>query len=140
MNSDVIRISALLLLAACADFSRGPEADAALDGAPAGSLSDGGSSSDGGGGFAARAAPILASNCQRCHNAGGQASASRLVLTGDAARDRATVLALISTSNPAGSPLLIEATGQGHGGGAILRSDGADYRTLLDWVSQGGKP
>lgn len=123
-----------LLAAACADFEPGPPpADAgAEDAAPMGG--------DGGAGFAARVSPILRKHCEACHRVGGAAAGSRLVLTGEPGRDWQTVRTLVSPSSPAASALLVEAAGQGHGGGAILGTDEPDYRALLEWIGQGALP
>jgi len=132
MTSRVLVIVALGAIG-CADFERGPAADAGPEAAV--SVGDGG-----GTGFAGKVAPVLSANCERCHRPGGAASSSRLVLTGDATHDRLTVMALVSTTSPASSPLLVKSTGQGHGGGAVLRPDSAEYKTILDWITQGAAP
>ncbi len=127
-------VAVLLILVDCGDFHRGPAPDASTDVAPV-PVGDGGA-----GAFAARVAPVLLANCDRCHHTGGSASKSRFVLTGDTMTDRMALLPLVSPANPAASALLVAALGQGHGGGAILRTDAAEYRTLIDWISQGAQP
>jgi hypothetical protein len=113
-----------LCAAGCADFTRGPAADAAADAAPVDDP-----------GFETYVYPILQSDCQSCHSQGEQAGATRFRLTGDAKADRAGVVALVYPDYPAGSLLLQRATGNGHSGGLIFTPDSAEYMTILNWIA-----
>jgi hypothetical protein len=120
----------------CAALERGPEApppDAATNGdaAPA---SDGPSLS-----FAADVTPKLAP-CTRCHVAGAEAGDTKLVLSGNAATDYATVLMFVDTSAPASSRLLAKMSGHGHEGGAVYATESPEYLIVLRWIQQGARP
>ena len=112
-------LAAALLAGACADFTRGPAADAAADDTL----------------FDDYVYPILQSKCQSCHSQGGEAQFSRLLLTGDAKADRAGVVALVYRDYPEGSLLLQRATGNGHSGGLIFGPDSDEYFTLRNWIA-----
>jgi len=128
-----------LLLAAlgCADFSRGaPSPDTGGAATPG----DGGTKGDGGTlSFAADITPLLAT-CTNCHVAGGQASDTSLVLTGNAAADYAAVVALVDTAAPASSRILSKVSGNGHGGGTIYAAGTPQYEIILAWIQQGAPP
>ena len=117
-------LAAALLTAGCADFTRGPAADAAADTAPVDDSA-----------FETYVYPFLQADCQSCHSQGEQAGSTRFRLTGDAKADRAGVVALVYPDFPAGSLLLQRATGNGHSGGLIFTPDSADYVTILNWIS-----
>ncbi len=117
-------LAAALCAAGCADFTRGPAADAAADAAPVDDSL-----------FETYVYPILQSDCQSCHSQGQQAGATRFRLTGDAKADRAGVVALVYPDYPAGSLLLQRATGNGHSGGLIFTPDSAEYMTILNWIA-----
>jgi len=122
---------AAVLAAGCADFSRG----AAPDAAPDAGASDGG----GGAGFAPVHA-LLLSGCQRCHQAGGEAGTTALVLTGDARADRDVVARLVDTSSPEASRLLSKMSGHGHTGGAVFNEGSPEYAAVLRWIQEGARP
>lgn len=85
--------------------------------------------------------PILEARCSSCHGSGGIASASAFRYSGDATSDYTSVTALISTSNPSSSELLLVASGQSsHGGGTVLPAASDDYDTILNWISGGAAP
>jgi hypothetical protein len=141
-------LAGLGLAASCADFERGEaspaaardaapvQGDAAIDaGETGGEVSPAATLS-----FARDVHPILLAACARCHSASGEASRSALLLVGEAAADRAQVLALVDLGNPAGSRLLTKAAGMGHTGGAILAAGTPEHRTILDWIRQGSAP
>jgi hypothetical protein len=109
--------------AGCADFTRGPAADAAADAVPVDDTL-----------FETYVYPILQADCQSCHSQGEQAGASRLALTGNAKADRAGVVALVYPDYPEGSLLLQRATGNGHSGGVIFGPDSDEYFTLRNWI------
>jgi hypothetical protein len=77
---------------------------------------------------------ILQSRCQDCHEAGGRAEYTRLVLTGNARMDRAMVVALVVPGDPSASLLLLRATGEAHSGGSVLSPDSTDYTTIANWI------
>jgi mono/diheme cytochrome c family protein len=124
----------LLTALACADFSRGPAVDAAETVADAGATGDGGAL-----GFAADIYPLL-TTCMNCHVPGGQASASALIFSGNAATDYKTVLQFVDTAAPASSRLLSKVSGNGHGGGTVYAVGTAQYDTILAWIQQGARP
>ena len=125
---------ALLLAVACADFSRGeplPGGGAAPDAAASGS-----SSSSYGAGVHA----LLLAGCASCHSPTGAASSTGLVLTDDAADDYPSTLQLVDVGAPAGSRLLLEMEGRGHGGGAIYTRVSPEYAQVLRWIGDGAAP
>jgi hypothetical protein len=134
-------IALLLLVAGCADFERGDPSPEPPPGQDAGA-GDALGSTDGGAtvSFAREVHPILVDRCGRCHSSGGEASDSALVLGSDPARDLDQVRKLVNAENPAASRLLVKGAGTGHGGGAIVAAGSAEYRMILQWVSQGSAP
>ena len=86
-------------------------------------------------GFTPGAHPILMTACAVCHRPGAPASMTRLVLSGDAAADESVARALVDPAAPAQSPLLTKASGEQHGGGAIVAVGDARYQTLLTWAA-----
>jgi hypothetical protein len=126
-----------VVLAACADFSRGepsPKPDA-------GTSTDGGTDAGGDGtaplSFANDVYPLLVPTCQMCHAPGQMAGDTQLLFTGTAATDYPTVLNFVDTSAPAGSRLLAKMTGNGHQGGTVYASGSPEYETVLHWIQQG---
>ncbi len=109
----------------CADFHRGPAPrDASPDTVAVTDLT-----------FETAVYPALLIRCDGCHTRGGEAGASRFVLTGNARSDRAMVVALVSPGNPSQSLLLLRATGDSHFPGAIISQDSLDYQTIADWIA-----
>src|SRR6185312_2243347 len=88
-------LAALVVAAAlgCADFSRGPTQ---LSATGAGGTTDGGGRGDGQGtlSFAADVFPLL-TICKNCHLPGGAASATSLLLAGNATTDYPTILKFV---------------------------------------------
>jgi len=119
MRSSVSIAVAVLALASCADFHRGP--------APV----DGGQSGDE---FEKLVYPILEMDCVDCHSASGEASNSSFVLTGDAELDRVVVVALVTPGDPTNSRLLIQATSVSHEGGVRFTNDSVEYQTIAAWI------
>jgi hypothetical protein len=119
-------LAATLLAVACADFTRGPAADAATDVALVEDTV-----------FENYIYPILQSDCQSCHSPGNEAGYGRFVLTGNAKADRAGVVALVYRDNADGSLLLQRATNSDgdHIGGRILTADSPDYLTIRNWIA-----
>lgn len=81
--------------------------------------------------FATEVHPILTERCDGCH---GASSSTPFALSGDAAADRATVLRFADLDAPERSPILLKATGNGHGGGTLISSGSAEYTTILKWL------
>jgi hypothetical protein len=134
-------IALLCLIAGCADFERGDPSPEPPPGQDAGTIGDGAAGADGvAASFARDIHPILVDRCGRCHSSSGQASDTSLVLGSDANRDLPSVRKLVNLENPAASRLLIKGAGTGHGGGAILAATSAEYRAILQWISQGSAP
>jgi hypothetical protein len=138
----VLTCAAGLVVAGCADFSRGTEAvaldagdDLTLDVGADGDPGDATLTS-----FATTVHPLLLAKCQRCHATGAQAGDTQLLFTGAAAADDVTVSRFVDTSAPAGSRLLSKASGNGHGGGTVLPVGSPDYQTVLLWIQQGARP
>lgn len=127
----------LLLIIACADFERGPTEVIDED---AGVISSGDAGSGASSSFATEVEPLLNSSCKGCHQTGGAASGSGLLLSGDAAADLPKITALIDLSTPASSRLLTKAAGHTHGGGIVFAESSTEYRTLLAWVAGGANP
>jgi hypothetical protein len=118
-------LAATLLAGACADFRRGPAADAAIEAAPVDDPV-----------FANEVYPILQARCQDCHSMGQQAQSSGFVLSGNANADRATVVALVSPSDPDNSVLLLHASDAiPHTGGEQLAPADPDYATIRNWIA-----
>jgi hypothetical protein len=130
-------LAPLLVVAAlgCADFSRGTTQSST------GGAVDGGGAGDGQGvlSFATDVYPLL-TICMNCHVAGGAASATSLLLSGNATTDHTTVLQFVDTSAPAGSRLLSKLSGSGHGGGTVYAAGSPEYETILQWIQQGAPP
>jgi hypothetical protein len=122
----VVLAAAVLALAGCADFHRGP---APLDG---GGNGDGAQVADLA--FEKLVYPIMEMDCVDCHSASGEASNSSFVLTGDAQLDRAVVVALVTPGNPTNSRLLIQATSVSHEGGVRFTNDSVEYQTIAAWI------
>jgi hypothetical protein len=120
-----VLVTALVAAAAsCADFHRGP--------APLAGGTDAAQVADSM--FEKLVYPILESNCKECHAAGREASASKLVLTGNFFLDRFEVVALVIPGNPTGSELLIQQTLDTHPGGQRLAPDSLEYQTVALWI------
>jgi hypothetical protein len=83
--------------------------------------------------------PLLLQSCQVCHRAGGPGGTTRLVLVGDAAADFASVRSLVTPSAPLTSPLLLKASGPGHGGGAPWPASGEAHERVLAWIAKGAR-
>jgi hypothetical protein len=83
--------------------------------------------------------PLFLHSCQVCHRAGGPGGATRFVLVGDAAADFASVRALVTPNAPPTSPLLLKASGAGHGGGAPWPASGEAHERVLTWIAKGAR-
>jgi hypothetical protein len=84
--------------------------------------------------FASTVHPILMAACALCHRPGGPAAMTRLLLSGDAARDEAIVRPLVDPQAPEQSLLVTKASGQMHGGGALMPPGDPRLATILAWV------
>lgn len=90
--------------------------------------------------FAKDVEPVLVDRCQRCHSQNGEANQTSFILTNEASHDLSKVQPLVNAAAPAGSRLLLKATGTGHGGGMVLTAGSADYSTIIHWIQQGSLP
>jgi hypothetical protein len=84
--------------------------------------------------FAATVHPVLMSACAICHRAGAPAAMTRLVLSGDPARDEPIVRQLVDAQAPEQSLLVGKGTGHMHGGGAVLSPGDPRLDAILAWV------
>src|SRR5216117_3289603 len=105
-NAAPMRLAALalVLVASCADLSRGEplfDAGAGADAATA----DAGAVS-----FSTDVYPLLSGSCGQCHVAGGQAGDTKLLFTGSAPADAAVVKMFVDTVTPTSSRLLAKAS------------------------------
>jgi hypothetical protein len=83
--------------------------------------------------------PMLLQACKACHFPGAAAGATRFILSADAAADHAAALKMVDRANPAGSPLLLKAAGQMHGGGGPWPADSAASARVLAWLKAGAR-
>jgi hypothetical protein len=138
---------ALLTMAGCADFNRGPAPVDAGEIAPVDAEGiDGGSLYPDSGSpdistplvadlmFETTVYPVLLMRCEDCHKAGKEGAYTKFVLTGNGRQDRAMVMALVSPSNPEESLLLQRARGEWHTGGERLSANSTEYETILNWI------
>jgi hypothetical protein len=132
----LVLVSAVVVGAGCADFSRGPAAPATDAGAGEGGVPI----SDGGLSFAAQVHGILIAGCQRCHAEGAEAGDTAFLLTGDAVADLVATADFVDGNAPAQSRLLTKMAGQGHGGGTIYAPGTPEYQTVLTWIQEGARP
>jgi hypothetical protein len=114
----------LLSGGACADFHRGPVSDASAVSVPVDDPV-----------FEEDVYPILQTLCESCHSQGKEAGSSQFVMTGNAKRDRAAVVRLVSPGYPAGSLFLRRAVGESHMGGQRLTIDGPEYQIISSWIT-----
>jgi len=84
--------------------------------------------------------PLLLSVCVPCHAAGGGGGQTRLSLTGDAADDYATVVALVDVDDAQQSLLLTKARGVAHAAGERFATDSIEYALLAEWIEAGALP
>lgn len=139
-----MRSSALLFYAlsssfalGCADFSRGNPSGNDT-GPPPVNDRDGGSTEALS--FASDVHALLVSRCQGCHGAGGSASTTAFVLSGEVSDDYAVSISFVSESAPAESRLVSKAAGTGHAGGALFPSGSDEQDLLVQWIAQGALP
>ncbi|HEY0715269.1 MAG TPA: hypothetical protein VGF45_21495 [Polyangia bacterium] len=146
MSSDCragLLLFAFVAASGCADWERGKAAadTAVVNPTDAGAGTDGATADTSARlGFAGPVHRALTDGCARCHSANGSARSSAFILNGDAATDRQQTLKFVNTDSPAASRLLSKTAGLGHGGGTIYASGTPEYRTILDWITQGGSP
>lgn len=119
----------LLTLSSCGDpFSRGEALEEATvngTGTQPEGEGDGGKTEVS---FSKEVYPILQSKCSACHAGAGFGT---FKLTGVAASDYPTIKALVDTSSPAGSKLLVK------GLTMALTAGSAEYETIKAWITQG---
>lgn len=105
-------------------------------GGEAGGGGEGGSGGTQGGigvSFADDVDPVLEAKCSGCHAAGP----GGLTITGDPSSDYDNVIERVTPGDPDDSLLLRKASGESHGGGAVL-SPGSDPYDVIDaWISAG---
>ena len=89
---------------------------------------------EGGRSFAAIVHPVLMNTCAICHRPGAPAAMTRLLLSGDAARDEAIVRPFVDVQAPEQSPLLAKARGEMHGGGAVLPPGDPRQAAIVAWA------
>jgi len=77
---------------------------------------------------------LLTSACASCHRAGGMAGLTGLVLTGEPSHDLAAARALVDVTSPERSAIVTKASGQRHGGGAVLAAGDPRAQQLADWA------
>jgi len=126
MRSRVLFLGVLcvtLLGGACADFRRGPAADACVKAPEDDPV------------FETDVYPILQVRCQDCHSKGREAQSSRFLMSGNAKEDRSLVVMLVSPADPNNSLLLLRGTGIDHTGGQRLFPDDPEYATIRDWIA-----
>jgi cytochrome c553 len=85
--------------------------------------------------FAATVHPTLMATCAVCHRTGGPGGMTRLLLSGDAAKDEAVVRALVEPQSPEASLLVTKASGQMHAGGAPLPAADPRRAALVAWIA-----
>jgi hypothetical protein len=129
------KLGGWLLLAACADFSRGaPLADGSA-GSSMGAGSDAGAPT--GVSYGADIHPLLMERCGSCHSPTGAASGTALVFTGSVPDDYLSTFNLVSVETPEASRLAVKMAGRGHQGGAIITSASPEYARVLRWIGEG---
>jgi hypothetical protein len=77
--------------------------------------------------------------CQSCHGAGGVAGRSAFLLDGTWEADFGATRRQVNAAEPERSPLLRQASGQGHAGGVILAPASAGHQLLLRWIGAGAR-
>lgn len=86
-------------------------------------------------GFETTIHATLQRKCGACHARESAPGNFRLVGPSEAAYQN--TLAFVDFSQPKSSPLLTEALGQSHAGGAVLGLQDPEYRQLLEWIGAG---
>ena len=128
---------ALVLTLGCAGFERGAPSPAQTDD-DAPTDGDGGGDSGGGGvSFATDVFPALQRDCGRCHN--GQGSGS-FAFQNDAEGAYEAALGFVDEGDPGASPIVGNASGRGHGGGAVWPQGSVELQTLVTWIAGGAQP
>ncbi len=128
---------ALVLTLGCAGFDRG-EPTPAQAGDDVQGDSDAVGDSDGGTvSFASDVFPALQRDCGRCHNGQGGGSFG-FPNAADGAYEAS--LGFVDEGDPAGSALVGNASGRGHGGGAVWPQGSVELQTLVTWIAGGAQP
>jgi len=81
-------------------------------------------------------------DCNSCHVAGGAAGTSQFILSNNRSldmQDWTEVKSFVNAGAPATSPLLVKATGTGHGGGQRFDSANPNYTKIMTWIQNGQK-
>jgi hypothetical protein len=128
----------------CVDWERGPPSpDTGMSSANDAGM---GGATDAAGEAAARLSyatavhPLMIDGCAHCHSAAGSARSSAFILSDNPTSDRQQVLKYVNPDNPAASRILAKTAGMGHGGGTVYAATTLQYRTILDWITQGSAP
>jgi hypothetical protein len=90
--------------------------------------------------FAAGVHALLLSGCQSCHSSAGSAAATRLLFTGNAESDLASVHGSLDPAAPTRaetSPLVRKGAGIEHGGGVVFAAGSPGHATLVAWIAAG---
>jgi hypothetical protein len=83
-------------------------------------------------------AALVAQDCGSCHAITGIVGTAMLLNSAAATTDYTTILAEVDTANPAGSSLLLKASGgTSHTGGAPWATTSTAYATVLQWITEG---
>ena len=132
---------ALLVGAACADFSRGAAvgssgSSGSSSGAADASASGAASSSS----YGADIAPLLLDGCAACHSPTGAASSTGFVLSGDVLDDYQSTLGFVDVDAPDQSRLIAKMEGRGHAGGAVYTRASPERAQVLRWIGEGAAP
>lgn len=80
---------------------------------------------------------ILDAKCSGCHGEGKTAAGTKYKIASDLETNRTTVRSLIDLNDPPSSLLLTKASGQQHGGGAIMPTTDPDHAVVLEWIAGG---
>jgi cytochrome c553 len=89
-------------------------------------------------GYQQDVAALVAADCGSCHAITGIVGTAMLLNSADASTDYTTVLAEVDVNNPAGSELLLKASGgTAHTGGAPWATTSSQYATVLQWITEG---
>lgn len=81
--------------------------------------------------------PWLMKSCQSCHQKDGPAGGTAFVLGQGLTADHAKTMRQVNTKAPARSALVLEATGQNHGGGTVAPPGSPVVRRLIAWIAAG---
>jgi hypothetical protein len=136
----MMALVALLLGAACADFSRGEAIDPNGSGGGAPDAAVGASGGGSGSSYGVDIGPLLLDGCAVCHSPTGAASSSGFSLTGNAPDDYQSTLSFVDVDAPDQSRLIVKMEGRGHTGGAIYTRGSPEHALVSRWIGEGAAP